>query len=193
MPETALRHKNLRPLRLATASRRRKRMLVNRRDDPREPTILDPGSVEQLDVTDSVGEDHSLAVPVKSAINERLVGFGTARLRQRRSVHDQAVHQTVTRGGELDESAAPDCLVRERLGVETRGELAPVAESHANPFGNGYAGARKTPLKTVPRSVWFQRPSAHVSSFWLPQCPCLPPSSPGKGGKSDGTSGCFEK
>ena len=36
----------------------------------------------------------------------------------------------------------------------------------------------------MPRSVWFQRPSAQVSSFWLPQCPATPPSSPGNCGSS---------
>ena len=42
---------------------------------------------------------------------------------------------------ELDESAVPEGLIAERLGVEAGGQLAVVAEPHADAFGNRHARA----------------------------------------------------
>ena len=116
-------------------------MLGGRGDDPRELAVLDPGGVEQLDVADPVGEDDPLAVPVEPVVDERLVGLLALGPGQGRAVQDQAVHEAVADGRELDEPAAPEGLVAERLGVEAGGQLAAVAQPHADALGHGHARA----------------------------------------------------
>ena len=158
-------------------------MLGGRRDDAGELAVLDPGGVEHLDVADPVREDDPLAVPVEAVIDERPVGLRALGPGQGGAVEDQAVEEAVPRRRELDEAAAPEGLVAERLGVEAGGQLAVSPSRTQTPLGTVTPAPRKTPQSSVPRSVWFQRPSTQVSSFWLPQWPCVPPSRPGKGGQ----------
>ena len=63
---------------------------------------------------------------------------------------------------ELDEAAAPDGLVAERLGVEAGGRARRVAQPDADALGHGHPRAAEDAAEDVPRSVWFQRPSAQV-------------------------------
>ena len=66
-------------------------------------------------------------------------------------------------GRELDEAAGPDGLVAERLGVEAGGQLARRRRAGRRPpWGRSRPRRGRRRESTVPRSVWFQRPSAQV-------------------------------
>src|SRR5262249_52532761 len=126
------------------------RVPVHRRDDPGEPAALDPGGVEQLDVADAVGEDDPIAVPVEPVVNEGLnrpPAFGAG---QGGSPADQARREARPRGGEMEEAAAPEGLVAERLRIETRSQLAAVAQSHADALGDRHAGAAEDAAQDAP-------------------------------------------
>ena len=94
-PKLPSRWDHLRPLGRSTACVGNQRMLVSRRDDPCESSVLDPRRVEEFLFADAVGEDHSLPVPVKAVVDERLSGSVSLGPGPWRSVEDQAVHEAM--------------------------------------------------------------------------------------------------
>ncbi len=179
LTECAARGRHLGPLRWPSLNQLGEARVAGRNHPPCELAVLDRGEVEELVAIDPVGEDHARALPVEAVIDKglrRLRALGTG---QGRAVQDQAVHETVSRRRELHEPVTPEGLVTERLRVEAGAHLAVIAEPEANSLGHRHPGARKTPQSTDPSFVLFHRASAQLSSFWLPQWPCEPPSSPG--------------
>src|SRR5207253_2652140 len=124
------------PGRPAAAGQVDERVLVKGRNNPCEPAVVDPGSIEPLHVADAVGEEDPWAMPVEAVVNEWLVRRFALGAGQGSAVQDQAVEQAMARGGESDEAAAPDGLVAEGRRVEAGGQLAAIAEPDADALGD---------------------------------------------------------
>ena len=136
LPWLTARLEHLRPLWRSSPGQARKRVASCRGDHPRELPALHPGCVEELLVADAIGKDHALAMAIEATVCERLLGLRTRGTRQGDPVHDQAVEETVPDRRELHETADPERLVRERLGIEDRTHFSVFTESHADcPWG----------------------------------------------------------
>src|SRR5262249_46361169 len=95
------------------------------------------------DAVNRVGEDYALAVAIEAMVGPVCRTGPALRPRQRLPVHDEAVEEAMANGGEPDKSALPQRIIGERVGIETGGQLAALAEVNAHTARHGDAAAAK--------------------------------------------------
>ena len=130
--------------------------------------IFDNRTVDVVGFSDPVPEANVLSVSRISPIDKRFSHFVAVRShslvgeRNRRSILQDSVQETVADGRELQEPAFPDGIVRQRVRVEAAGQFAAVARldaaelhadaaSHGRPAATEDAGLHAAQLDVVPR------------------------------------------
>ena len=134
-------------------------MALGRRDLADECTILHPWAVEVGDITDRVGKNHPLSVAVEASIGPRSRRqFRGGGLFAKRPGGRCRGEKPVASLPEREKSARPHGLELERVGIEAGGELARVAEPHADgprnhPTADGQRPALRRALVTLVSAI----------------------------------------